>query len=87
MEPTILTEDNLDSFVNALNGNNEVPNSNLLNLKTVNTSGPEWDIPIGNAPNNVIPENLKPKRKGGKSRRRRRHSTKRRSNRRRSYRR
>jgi hypothetical protein len=88
MAHTAMTEDNLDAFVNALNNgssetenNNNLPNSALINVKTVNTSGPEWDIPIGNEPNTVIPANLRPARKGGKSRRRR--HNKRRSTRRR----
>lgn len=65
------TESNLNAFARALRGNNNnnnnISNENLINVKTVNTSGPEWKIPIGNVNNNIIPNNLKYTRsKGGK---------------------
>jgi hypothetical protein len=86
MEPIDFTEEDLAAFANAINNtnNNGISNNNVINLKTVNTSGPEWDIPIGDGPNNIIPANLRLARKGGKSRRkRRRRSNKRRLTRRR----
>ncbi len=63
------------------NGTNNITNNMLVNLKTVNTSGSEWNVPIGNnSKNNVIPANLKynNSRRGGKRRQRKRRTTKRR---------
>jgi hypothetical protein len=41
------------------NKNNNLTNANIENVEVVNTRGPEWVVPIGNAPNYIVPEALK----------------------------
>jgi hypothetical protein len=43
-------------------GTNNVSNNNLVNLKTLNTTSPEWIVAPGETVNTNIPTNLRPVR-------------------------
>ncbi len=44
------------------NSGNNLSNANLENLKTLNTSGPEWVVAPGETVNTNVPTNLRPVR-------------------------
>lgn len=55
-----------------LNNSENIQNKNLINIKTLNTSGPEWTVAPGETVYTNVPKNLRPvrtvrrTRKGGK---------------------